>query len=97
MVTEVRTVTNIDDTEKYEIWKEKVNRVLKEAKEKPKKTKKTGNAMITRHLSKNPPSAYEIGEQVLIKLLISDKKIRGKKKPLILQRERLLIGILIVT
>ena len=36
--------------------------------------------MVTSHLSKNPPSVYEIGEQVLIKLLISDKKIRGKKK-----------------
>ena len=34
--------------------------------------------MVTRHLLKNPPSVYEIGEQVL-KLLISDKKIRGKK------------------
>ena len=36
--------------------------------------------MVTRHLSKNPPSEYEIGEQILIKLLISDKKIRGIKK-----------------
>ena len=34
--------------------------------------------MVTRHLLKNPSSVYEIGEQVL-KLLISDKKIRGKK------------------
>ena len=43
------------------------------------KKKKKGNAMVTRHLLKNPPSVYKIGEQVL-KLLISDKKIRGKKK-----------------
>ena len=36
--------------------------------------------MATRHLSKNLQTVYEIGEQVLMKLLISDKKIRGKKK-----------------
>ena len=48
----------------------------------PRKSKKatTGNVMATRHLSKNLQTVYEIGEQVLMKLLISDKKIRGKKK-----------------
>ena len=77
MVTEVNTVTNIDDKGKYEMWKEKVNKVLKEAKEKHKKSK---DAMVARYLSKNPPLVYQIGKQVLIKLPISDKKIRGKKK-----------------
>ena len=59
------------------MWKEKVNKVLKEAKEKQKKTR---DAMVARYLSKNPPLVCEIGKQVLIKLPISDKKIRGKKK-----------------
>ena len=40
MVTEVNTVINIDDTEKYEMWKEKVNKVLNKAKKKQKKKKK---------------------------------------------------------
>ena len=39
MVTEVNTVINIDDTEKYEMWKEKVNKVLNKAKKKQKKKK----------------------------------------------------------
>ena len=77
MVTEVNAVTNIDDKGKYEMWKEKVNKVLKEAKEKHKKSR---DAMVARYLSKNPPLVYQIGKQVLTKLPISDKKIRGKKK-----------------
>ena len=43
METEVKTVTNIDDTEKYEMWKEKVNKVLNEAKEKQKNKKCNGH------------------------------------------------------
>ena len=36
--------------------------------------------MISRHGNKFPPSVYELGEKVLVKMKISDKKIRGKHK-----------------
>ena len=47
MVTEVNTVINIDDTEKYEMWKEKINKVLNKAKKKQKKKKKECNGHQT--------------------------------------------------
>ena len=36
--------------------------------------------MISRHGNKFPPSVYELGDKVLVKMKISNKKIRGKHK-----------------
>ena len=47
MVTEVYTVINIDDREKYEMCKEKVNKVLDESKEKQESNNRKCNGHQT--------------------------------------------------
>ena len=61
----------------YASWKERVKNLRNDAEG---RQKLSCDKMISRHGNKLPPSVYELGEKVLVKMKISDKKIRGKHK-----------------
>ena len=63
--------------ESYAAWKERVKNLRNDAEGRQKLSR---DKMISRHGNKFPPSVYELGEKVLVKMKISDKKIRGKHK-----------------
>ena len=63
--------------ESYAAWKERVKNLRNDAEGRQKLSR---DKMISRHGKKFPPSVYELGEKVLVKMKISDKKIRGKHK-----------------
>ena len=59
--------------ESYAAWKERVKNLRNDAEGRQKLSR---DKMISRHGNKFPP----LGEKVLVKMKISDKKIRGKHK-----------------
>ena len=61
----------------YASWKERVKNLRNDAEG---RQKLSCDKMISWHGNKLPPSVYELGEKVLVKMKISDKKIRGKHK-----------------
>ena len=64
-------------------WKEHCRNISNEANV---KQTTSSEKMVDRHKITHPPSSYEIGEEVLIKLPRSDKKIKkGKNKPMVLK------------
>ena len=66
-------------TEKsYAAWMERVKNLRNDTEGRQKLSR---DKMISRHGNKFPPSVYELGENVLVKMKkISHKKIRGKHK-----------------
>ena len=63
--------------ESYAAWKERVKNLRNDAEGRQKLSR---DKMISRHGNKFPPSVYELGGKVLVKMKISDKKIRGNHK-----------------
>ena len=61
----------------YAAWKERVKNLRNDAEGRQKLSR---DKMISRHGNKFPPSVYELGGKVLVKMKISDKKIRGNHK-----------------
>ena len=58
-------------------WNSKVEDVRRTADTKQRKAAK---AMVDAHRAKNPPSVYKKGEEVMVKLHMKGKKVKGKKK-----------------
>ena len=63
--------------ESYAAWKERVKNLRNDAESRQKLSR---DKMVSRNGNKFPSSVYELGEKVLVKMKISDKKIRGKHK-----------------
>ena len=61
----------------YPVWTRRVKNLTNNAEG---RQKLSGDKMISWHGNRFPPSVYELGEKVLVKMKISDKKIRGKHK-----------------
>ena len=57
--------------ESYAAWKERVKNLRNDAEGRQKLSR---DKMISRHGNKFPPSVYELGEKVLVKMKISDKR-----------------------
>ena len=63
-------------------WRIKCKQVTADA---TKKQLKQQEKMVNRHKSNNPPSIYEVGEEVIVKITKSDKRIKkGKNAPLVI-------------
>ena len=56
----------------YADWKKRVKNLRDDAEG---RQKLSCGKMISKHRNKFPPSVYELGEVVLVKMKISDKKI----------------------
>ena len=61
----------------YAAWKERVKNLRNDAESRQKLSR---DKMVSRNGNKFSSSVYELGEKVLVKMKISDKKIRGKHK-----------------
>ena len=61
----------------YAAWKEKVKNLRNDAEGRQKLSL---DKMISWYGNKFPPSVYQLGEKALVKMKISNKKIRGKHK-----------------
>ena len=59
----------------YAAWKKKVKNLRNDAEGRQKLSR---DKMICWHGNKFPPSVYELRKKELVKMKISDKKIRGK-------------------
>ena len=61
----------------YAAWKERVKNLRNDAEGRQKLSR---DKIISWYGNKFSPSVYQLGEKALIKMKISDKKIRGKPK-----------------
>ena len=61
----------------YAAWKKRVKNLRKDAEGRQKLSR---DKMISQHGKKFSPSVYQLGDKMLVKMKISDKKIRGKHK-----------------
>ena len=66
-------------------WREKIENLLKTAQE---NKSRPSEKMALRHQNKDPPSEYEKGDTVIVKITKSDKKAKAQEKQFLRAREK---------